>query len=109
MIWRNPGSAEGVYWLDSELMWESHDKEDKNGGFKAFLEKRSPIMKGNLKDGMPRNMPWWEDIDTRPKSGDRDETDCEQGGFVTEGTTQFNILSCHRFEEFPRSFWCHLS
>jgi hypothetical protein len=30
------------------------------GGVKAFLEKKSPIMKGNLKDGMPRNMLWWE-------------------------------------------------
>jgi hypothetical protein len=51
MMWRNPGSAEGVYLLDSGLMWELHDKEDKKGGFEAFLEKRGPIMKGNLKDG----------------------------------------------------------
>jgi hypothetical protein len=73
MLWRHPGLVEGVYLLDSELMWESHDNEDKNGRFKAFLEKRSPIMKGNLKDGMPRNMSWREGIDTRLKSGDRDE------------------------------------
>jgi hypothetical protein len=71
MMWRNPGLAEGVHLLASELMWELHDKEDKKGGFKAFLEKRRPIMKGNLKDGMPRNVLWWEGIDTRPKSGDR--------------------------------------
>jgi hypothetical protein len=54
-------------------------KEDKKGGFKAFLEKRRPIMKGNLKDGMPRNVLWWEGIDTRPKSGDRDENRLRAG------------------------------
>jgi len=54
-------------------------KRIKMGGVKAFLEKRSPIMKGDLKDGMPRNMPWWEDIDTRPKSGDRDKNRLRAG------------------------------
>ena len=28
-------------------------------------------MKGGLKGGMPGNVPWWETVDTRPKSGDR--------------------------------------
>lgn len=71
MMWRNPGSAEGAHLLDSELMWELYDKEDKKEGFRAFLEKRSPVMKGDLKGGMPRNVPWWESVDTRPKSGER--------------------------------------
>jgi len=39
MIWRGPGSAEGAHLLDSELMWELYDKEDKKEGFKAFLER----------------------------------------------------------------------
>lgn len=70
MMWRNPGSAEGAYLLDSELMWELYDKEDKEG-IKAFIEKRSMAMKGDLKVGMPSNVPWWEGIDTRPRSGER--------------------------------------
>jgi hypothetical protein len=57
--------------LDSELMWVWYDKDDKTEGCKVFLEKRSPVMKEGLKGGMPRNVPWWNGIDTRPKSGER--------------------------------------
>jgi enoyl-CoA hydratase/carnithine racemase len=71
MMWRNPGSAEGAHLLDSELMWELYDKEDKKEGIHAFIEKRNPAMKGDLKVGMPSNVPWWEAIDTRPRSGER--------------------------------------
>jgi hypothetical protein len=69
-MWKNSGSAEGAHLLDSELMWELYDKKDK-GPFRAFLEKRNSAMKRDLQAGMPRNVPWWEGIDTRPKSGER--------------------------------------
>jgi hypothetical protein len=51
-------------------MWELYNKEDKEG-FRAFLEKRSPVMKGDLKGGMPRNVPWWDAVDIRPRAGER--------------------------------------
>ncbi|KUJ06851.1 ClpP/crotonase [Mollisia scopiformis] len=73
MIWRNPGSAEGAHLLDSEIMWELYGKEDKKEGVKAFLEKRSPKMTGDLKQGMPSNVPWWEPINTVPRSGIRSD------------------------------------
>jgi hypothetical protein len=57
--------------LDSELTWELHDKDDKAEGFRVFLEKMRPVIKGGLKGGMSRNLPWWNGKDTRPKSGER--------------------------------------
>lgn len=72
MMWRNPGSAEGTHLLDSQIMWELYETEDKKEGVRAFLEKRKPTMKGNLREGMPRNVPWWEPINTVPRSGLRD-------------------------------------
>jgi len=70
-MYRGPPSAEGAHLLDSELMWELYEKEHKRGGFRAFLEKREPTMKGGLKEGMPRNVPWWEPINTTPERGER--------------------------------------
>lgn len=66
MMWRGPGSAEGAHLLDSEVMYQLYDKEDKEEGIKAFMEKRKPDFKGNFADGMPENVPWWETIDTVP-------------------------------------------
>jgi hypothetical protein len=71
MMYRGPNSAEGAHLLDSELMWELYEKEDKREGFRAFLEKREPRMKGDLKEGMPSNVPWWEPINTTPRRGER--------------------------------------
>ena len=53
MMWRGPPSAEGAHLLDSELMVQLYDSEDKKEGFRAFLEKRAPKFKGNLLEGMP--------------------------------------------------------
>lgn len=67
MMWRGPPSAEGAHLLDSELMVQLYDKEDKEEGFRAFLEKRKPKFKGDLREGMPESVPWWETVDVRVK------------------------------------------
>lgn len=74
MMYRGPSSAEGAHLLDSELMWELYEKEDKKAGIRAWLEKREPQMKGDLEEGMPGNVPWWEEVNVvPPRRGDRDE------------------------------------
>jgi enoyl-CoA hydratase/carnithine racemase len=67
MMWRGPTSAEGAHLLDSELIVQLYDLEDKNEGFRAFLEKRKPVFKGDLRSGIPENVPWWEEVDVRVK------------------------------------------
>lgn len=67
MMWRGPTSAEGAHLLDSELMVQLYDLEDKKEGFRAFLEKRKPLFKGDLRGGMPESVPWWEEVDVRVK------------------------------------------
>jgi hypothetical protein len=69
MMWRNPGTAEETHLLDSQIMWELYEKEDKKEGIRAFLEKREPVMKGTVRDGMPANVPWWTPINTVPRGG----------------------------------------
>ena len=70
MMWRGPASAEGAHLLDSELMVQLYDMDDKKEGFKGFLEKRKPVFKGDLRSGMPENVPWWEEVDVRVKRED---------------------------------------
>ena len=67
MMWRGPPGAEGAYLLDSELMVQLYDKEDKKEGFQAFLEKRVPKFKRNLTEGMPESVLWWNPVDVRVK------------------------------------------
>lgn len=58
MMYRNPNSPEGAHLLDSEIMVQLYDKEDKKEGLKAFLEKRNVNFKGDFKSGLPENVPW---------------------------------------------------
>ena len=66
MMWRNPGSAEGTHLLDSQLMFQLYEKDDKKEGILSFLEKRKPKFDGTFKTGMPAAVPWWEPLDTVP-------------------------------------------
>ncbi|CZT43506.1 related to enoyl-CoA hydratase/carnithine racemase [Rhynchosporium secalis] len=49
MMYRGPNSAEGANLLDSELMWELYAKEDKKEGIEAWMEKREPEMKSDMR------------------------------------------------------------
>lgn len=72
MMYRNPNSAEGAHLLDSELMVQLYDKDDKKEGMRAFLEKRNVNFRGDFKNGVPESVPWWQPIDTIPaRKGDR--------------------------------------
>lgn len=72
MMYRNPNSPEGAHLLDSELMVQLYDKEDKREGMRAFLEKRNVNFQGNFKSGTPESVPWWHPTDTVPaRRGDR--------------------------------------
>jgi len=72
MMYRNPNSPEGAHLLDSEIMVQLYDKEDKREGVRAFLEKRNAKFEGDFKNGMPESVPWWPPIDTVPaRRGDR--------------------------------------
>jgi hypothetical protein len=66
MMYRNPGSAEGAHLLDSELMVQLYDKEDKQEGIRSFVEKRPVKFKGDFKTGVPQAVPWWQPLDTVP-------------------------------------------
>jgi hypothetical protein len=72
MMYRNPNSPEGAHLLDSEIMVQLYDGEDKKEGMKAFLEKRKADFKGDFKSGMPASVPWWQQVETVPaRRGDR--------------------------------------
>jgi len=66
MMYRNPGSAEGAHLLDSLLMVQLYDGEDKKEGMQSFLEKRPVNFKGDFKAGTPGAVPWWEPLDVVP-------------------------------------------
>ena len=65
-MWRGKSSAEETHLLDSELMWELYGGKDKQEGIKSFLEKRGPEF-GGLDEGVPGMVPWWGEVDTRPR------------------------------------------
>ncbi|CZT00996.1 related to enoyl-CoA hydratase/carnithine racemase [Rhynchosporium graminicola] len=73
MMYRGPNSAEGAHLLDSELMWELYAKEDKKEGIEAWMEKREPEMKSDMRSGMPGNVPWREELRVIPHRGVRHE------------------------------------
>jgi len=66
MMYRGPNSAEGAHLLDSELMVQLYDKEDKAEGISSFVEKRPVKFKGDFKTGVPQAVPWWEPLNIVP-------------------------------------------
>jgi hypothetical protein len=67
MMWRNPGTAEETHLLDSEIMFQLYDKQDKAEGINSFLEKRPANFQGSVNRDMPDCVPWWTPVDVRKR------------------------------------------
>jgi enoyl-CoA hydratase/carnithine racemase len=65
LMWRNPGSAEATHLLDSKILLELFDSQDKKEGIQSFTEKRAADFKGNMVDNAPSVWPWWEPVDIK--------------------------------------------
>ncbi|KAG9244747.1 enoyl-CoA hydratase [Calycina marina] len=66
LMYRGPSSAEGTHLLDSLLMVQLYDKEDKQEGVNSFIEKRPANFRGNFDTGLPPVVPWWEPVNVVP-------------------------------------------
>ncbi|APA09431.1 hypothetical protein SS1G_12235 [Sclerotinia sclerotiorum 1980 UF-70] len=68
LMWRGPSTAEETHLLESKILLELYDGEDKNEGIKSFMEKRDPKFKDNMQENSPSVWPWWKPIDTKTPS-----------------------------------------
>lgn len=65
LMWRGPGTAEGTHLLDSKVLLELFQGQDKKEGIDSFLQKRKPNFKGTMERDAPSVWPWWEPIDVK--------------------------------------------
>ncbi|KAJ8066021.1 hypothetical protein OCU04_005115 [Sclerotinia nivalis] len=68
LMWRGPGTAEETHLLESKILLELFEADDKKEGIKSFMEKRDPEFKDNMRGNSPSVWPWWKPIDTKPPS-----------------------------------------
>lgn len=63
LMWRGPSTAEETHLLDSKVLWELFEGEDKKDGVQSFLDKRVPDFKGTMSTTPPKVWPWWKIVD----------------------------------------------
>lgn len=70
MMWRGVSTAEETHLLDSKVLWELFEGEDKKEGVQSFLEKRPPKFEGTMEKNAPKVWPWWKEVEIGPPTGD---------------------------------------
>lgn len=65
LMWRGPNSAEATHLLDSKILLELFNGEDKKEGIDSFLQKGKAEFKGTMERNAPSVWPWWELVDTK--------------------------------------------
>lgn len=62
-MYRGPPSAEATHLLDSKILFELFNGEDKKEGIDAFMQKRKAEFKGTMEKNAPSVWPWWDVLD----------------------------------------------
>ena len=70
MMWRGYASAEETHLLDSKILWELFEGEDKKEGVQSFLDKHPPKFVGTMDNNGPKVWPWWEMVDVAASKED---------------------------------------
>ncbi|KAK2625451.1 hypothetical protein QTJ16_004763 [Diplocarpon rosae] len=71
LIWSGLGSAEQTHLLDSKILPQLFDGEDKMEGVKSFLENRAPRFQGTMPQDAPDIWPWWQPAEVKVERGAR--------------------------------------
>ncbi|PSR94515.1 ClpP/crotonase-like domain-containing protein [Coniella lustricola] len=61
MMYRGAASPEGAHLLESRILFDLFSRPDFVEGVKAFVEKKEPVLVGEMPRDAPGVWPWWED------------------------------------------------